>query len=79
MSREEIYKKLNTVFQEIFDNEDIKVNDSTTAKDIKLWDSLMHVTLIAEIENAFNIRFLMNDIPKMNTVGDMVDKIMELI
>ena len=33
MTREEIYGKLNEVFQDVFDDEDITVNDSTVASD----------------------------------------------
>ena len=34
MSREEIFKKLNEVFCDVFDDPDIRVNDSTTAADV---------------------------------------------
>ena len=79
MTRDEVYKKLNEVFHDVFDNDQITLSDATTAKDIQMWDSLMHVTLISEIEDAFNIRFNMKDIPQMNNVGQMVDKIVELV
>ena len=39
MSREEIYAQLNEVFQDVFDDEDIVVCDSTTADDIEDWDN----------------------------------------
>ena len=39
MTREEVFKGLDTVFQEVFDDETIKVNDQTTANDIEDWDS----------------------------------------
>ena len=79
MKRIEVFEKLNAVFRDVFDDESIILDESTTAKDIAAWDSLMHITLICEIEDAFDIHFEMKDVSKMQDVGAMVDKILELI
>ena len=79
MSREEIFKKLNGVFCDVFDDPDIRVNDSTTAADIDGWESLTHITLISSIEDAFDISFSMKEVVKMKNVGEMVDRIEEKI
>lgn len=79
MTRNEVFGKLNSVFRDVFDDENIVVNDTTTAKDVDDWDSLMHITLLSEIEDAFDIHFEMKDVTKMQNVGEMVDKILELI
>ena len=34
MSREEIYERLNEVFQDVFGDDDITINDNTTAADV---------------------------------------------
>jgi acyl carrier protein len=78
MTREKVYVRLNEVFRDVFDNDDILVDDSTTANDIEDWDSFMHITLVAGVEDEFKIRFAMKDVTKMQCVGDMVDKIIEL-
>ena len=57
MSREEIYEQLNEDFRDVFDDEDITVNDATTADDIEDWDSLEHINLIVAVEKKFNIKF----------------------
>ena len=36
MNREEVFKQLNEVFQDVFDDETITVNENTTADDIGL-------------------------------------------
>ena len=59
MTREEIYGKLNEVFQDVFDDEDITVNDSTVAADVDGWDSLEHINLIVAVERCFGIKFTM--------------------
>ncbi len=79
MTREEIYKQLDEVFQDVFDDESIQVNDSTTADDIEDWDSLEHINLVVAIENKFGIKFNMNEVTSMKNVGEMVDIILERI
>lgn len=75
MSREEIYAQLNEVFQDVFDDEDIVVCDSTTADDIEDWDSLEHINLIVAVERQFHIKFNMGEVNKFRNVGEMVDVI----
>lgn len=72
MTRQEIFAKLNEVFTDVFD-EEITVTDATTAVDIADWDSLTHITLISEVEDAFDIKFSMKDVLGLNNVGEMVD------
>ena len=77
MSREEIYERLNEVFQDVFGDDGITVTDQTTAADIDGWDSLRHITLLAAIEDEFDIEFSMAVTVKMKNVGEMVDYIEE--
>ena len=73
MTREEVYDKLNEVFRDVFEDEDITVNDNTTADDIDDWDSLVHINLINAIEQEFGIKFNMGQIVSMKNVGEMVN------
>lgn len=75
MSREEVYEQLNEVFRDVFDDEDITVNDATTADDIEDWDSLEHINLIVAVEKKFSIKFNMGEVNKFKNVGEMVDAI----
>ena len=68
MSREEIFKKLNEVFCDVFDDPDIQISDLTTAADIEGWESLTHITLISSVEDAFDISFSMKEVVKMKNV-----------
>ena len=77
MTREEVYERLNAVFADVFDDDELTVNDETTAADVDGWDSLMHITLIDAVEEEFDISFDMNTIVKLKNVGEMVDKILE--
>lgn len=77
MSREEIYEQLNEVFRDVFDDEDITVNDATTADDIEDWDSFEHINLIVAVEQEFGIKFTMGETTNMKNVGEMVNIILE--
>ena len=79
MTREDIYERLSQVFWDVFDDDSIIISDDTTAEDVDDWDSLMHITLISEIEDAFGIKFSMKDVTGMQNVGELVDKISELV
>ncbi len=77
MTREEVYERLNAVFADVFDDEQLTVNDETTAADVDGWDSLVHITLIDAVEEEFDISFDMKTIVKLKNVGEMVDVILE--
>lgn len=77
MKREEIFEKLNEIFREVFEDDDIVVTEATSAADIEDWDSLTHITLISSVEEEFDIKFAMKDVIGMKNVGEMVDIIME--
>ncbi|BEV03533.1 acyl carrier protein [Chryseobacterium gambrini] len=75
MDRNYILTKLTPIFREELDNEEIELNDETTASDIEEWDSLSHIQLIVAIEKAFGIRFISSEIQSWNNVGEMIDSI----
>ena len=71
MTVEEIYARLNTVFEDVFD-EDIIVTPELSAADVPDWDSLKHVRLILSVEKAFHIRFAASEVGNMKNVEDLV-------
>lgn len=77
MKREDVYTKLDEVFQDVFDDESIHVNDKTTSADIEDWDSLEHINLVVAVEKAFGMKFTMGETTHMKNVGEMVDIIIE--
>lgn len=77
MEKEQIFKELDEVFQDVFDDESIHVTMDTTAADIEDWDSLEHINLVVAIENHFGIKFNMNEVTTMKNVGEMVNIILE--
>ena len=71
LGTDEIFERLDEVFQDVFDDDTISVNPGTTAKDIDDWDSLEHIRLIAAVEREFGMRFKMGEVSSMKNVGEM--------
>ena len=78
MTREEVFERLNKVFRDVFDDEDIVVGDETTADDIEDWDSFEHINLVVAVEDEFSFKIPMGKVVTMKNVGEMVDIILEL-
>ena len=78
MNKEEILKKINAVFCDIFDDDELILNENTGPDDIDDWDSLAQISLIAALENEFSIRFDIKTALQMKTVGEMVSAIEQL-
>lgn len=79
MERFEIIKNVNKIFNDVLDNEDIVLNDNTTANDIEEWDSLSHIQLVVAIEKSFKIKFTSSEILSWENVGEMINSILERI
>lgn len=75
MERTEIFDKLNDIFVDVLDLDEVTLTDSTTADDIEEWDSLSHVQLVVAIEKAFGVKFTSLEIMKWKNVGELVDSI----
>lgn len=68
----EVKEKLQEVFRFVFDDESIKLFDEMTSEDIDEWDSLMHISLINEIERQFGILFTTEEITETKNVGEFI-------
>jgi acyl carrier protein len=71
METEQMLAEINKIFITVMDNEDIRINAATAAKDIEEWDSLTHIQLIVAVEKHFKIKFTSQEIRNFNCVGDM--------
>ncbi|MBQ3941970.1 MAG: acyl carrier protein [Bacteroidales bacterium] len=76
MERNEVLARVQEVFRDVLDNEDIVLSDETTADDIEEWDSLSHIQLIVAVEKAFHVKFTSKEILSWKNVGELVDSIL---
>ncbi len=75
MNKAEILQQIEIIFRDIFDEEEIILNETTTADDVDGWDSLSHFLVIDAIEKHFNIKFLSNEILLWKNIGEMSEAI----
>jgi len=76
MEREQVVEQLTPIFRKVFSEETLVVTNELTANDVEKWDSLSHMLLIGEVENAFSVKFKLKELNKMKNVGDMIDIIL---
>ena len=75
MERQIVVSKLNAIFQDIFDDPSLEINDKMTAADVDGWDSLTHINLIVAVEKEFKIRLTTAEVRGLNNVGDFISLI----
>ena len=73
MEKKEILSKLQEIFRDVMDNEDIILEGSTTAEDIEEWDSLSHVQVVDAAEKKFGVKFTSYEITSWIDVEELVD------
>jgi acyl carrier protein len=71
----EVYDKLTSLLQDLFDDDDIVATPELAAADVDGWDSLAHVRVILAVEKAFNVKFKAAEISAFRNVGDLASSI----
>ena len=77
MKRNDVLDQMNNIFADVLENEEINLQEITTAQDIDDWDSLNHIHIVVAIERHFSIRFSSKEIQSWKNVGEMIDSILE--
>lgn len=77
MTREEVFNGVQDIFRDIFDEDDMIIEDKTSSEDVEDWDSLNHINLVSAIEKEFGIRFALGELMTLKDVGAMIDLMME--
>jgi len=66
---------LELVFQEVFDDDALKITENMAREDLPGWDSLGHIRLISATEEAFATSFTIEEIEGMTSVGRILDMV----
>ncbi|WP_432572230.1 acyl carrier protein [Kineococcus sp. SYSU DK005] len=59
------------VFREVLGDEQLRLSDSTTARDVPGWDSLAHINIMFSLESEFGVRFTDAQLTSFADVGEL--------
>jgi acyl carrier protein len=79
MNEEKILEKIEEIFKEFFEDDALTLRIETTSEDLPGWDSVAHIQLVYEIEEAFGVQFDAEDIMQMNKLRFIVDRLRTLL
>lgn len=68
-------EKIQPLFRDIFDDDNLTVTEQTIAADIEDWDSFAQMQIVIAIEEMFGIKFSTDEVTGFKNVGDVVKAI----
>jgi acyl carrier protein len=69
------FERLTEVFRDVFNNDELVISRQTTAKEVPEWDSLMHVSMLLNVEKVFRVQFLSSEVSGLQSLGELTDLI----
>ena len=67
-------EKFLELFKEVFEMEDEDLNFEDNFRDLDTWDSLTHLSLIAMLDDEYDVQIEEEELKKLNTVNDIFEK-----
>lgn len=67
--------KLVDVVARVLQIEPTKINAETSPKNTSAWDSVAHLSLVLELEDAFDVRFPSEEIPALDSVARLQEAV----
>ncbi len=65
--------RLASVFEETFAHDPARFGSDTVPDDVKKWDSIGHMNLVAAMEDAFGVEFEVDEIMEMVDVRKILE------
>jgi acyl carrier protein len=75
MQHADIAEGLTEIFHDLFGDDAIVLTRQTSARDVKGWDSIKHISLIVAVEERFGIKLKTSEIDRLSNVGDLEDAV----
>ena len=65
----DIRTKIEAIFREVFDDDQLQLSDSLSSETVPTWDSLAHIRLVSALEDELSLTFTLEDIEAMTSVA----------
>lgn len=75
MTIDAMLDQLQSVFRDVFEDDELTINRQTSADNVEGWDSLMHVSLMINVERVFGVKFSTTQVASLKNVGELMDLI----
>lgn len=75
MTIDAMLDQLQSVFRDVFEDDELTIDRQTSADNVEGWDSLMHVSLMINVERVFGVKFSTTQVASLKNVGELMDLI----
>ena len=65
-------EKIQEIFRDVFDDDELIVTLNTVQDDLEDWDSFAQLNLVMAIEKEFDIKLRVNEIANIKSVNDIM-------
>ena len=66
-----LHERLEEVFREVFNDDELALRDEMTSQDIVGWDSVAHINLMCSIEQTFGVQFSGNELAELQDIAEL--------
>ena len=70
-----VWSRVHQVIVEVFGDEEVALEASTTAADVDGWDSISNIEVMVALEREFGIRFNTGEMATLANLGQLVELI----
>lgn len=72
ISEDTVWSRVRGVVVEVFGDDDIVLEPSTTAADVEGWDSVSNIEVMVALEQEFSVRFNTGEMANLANMGQLV-------
>lgn len=72
MEADAVRSTLERVFRDVFEDDTLELKDALSNETVPQWNSLGHIRLVSELEDAFGVAFTLEEIESMTSVAHIV-------
>lgn len=75
MDNKDIKSRIERIFISVLKQKDLVITEELSASDVNGWDSLTHMIIINEIEEAFLIKFKLKELNQLDNIGSLISMV----